>query len=74
MSYINPQSMLSATYPSCLESGKDALCGGGVYNPTCIMFGFIADLSDSLAMIRKYVYDRKEITLCELVEMLKLGP
>lgn len=70
LAYINPQSMLSATYPSCLESGKDALCGGGARNPTCIMFGFIADLSDSLAMIRKYVYDRKEITLRELVEML----
>lgn len=70
LAYINPQSMLSATYPAALEKGKDALCGGGVYNNSCIMFGFIADISDSLSMIKKYVYDKKEITLDALVKML----
>lgn len=70
LSYINPQSMISATFPSCLEKGLDALGGGGVSNASCIEAGFIGDLSDSLAMIKKYVYDRKEVTLSELVTML----
>ena len=70
LAYINPQSMLSATYPSCIKKGKDALCGGGVYNTSNIMFGFIGDLADSMSMIKKYVYEKKEITLQELVEML----
>lgn len=67
---INPMLMLSATYPSCLENAKDALEGGGTTNNSYLMFGFIADLVDSLAMIKKYVYDKKEITLGALVNML----
>ncbi len=70
LAYINPQPMLSATFPSCLEKAKDALIGGGVTNGSCIQFGFIADTADSLAMIKKYVYDKKEFTLPELVKML----
>ena len=70
LSYINPQSMLSATYPACLESGRDALFGGAVRNGSNMSFGFIADLSDSLTNIKKYVFDKKEFTLDELVTML----
>lgn len=70
LAYINPQSMLSATYPSCLEKAKDALGGGGVTNGNSIMFGFLADFTDSMAMIKKYVFDKKEFTLAELVKML----
>lgn len=70
LSYINPQSMLSATYPSCLKTGKDALHGGAEGNGSGIGFGFIADVADSLTAIKKYVFDKKEITLSQLVEML----
>lgn len=70
LSYINPQSMLSATYPACLESGRDALFGGAVRNGSGIQFGFIADLADSLTNIKKYVFDKKEFTFTELVTML----
>jgi len=70
MSYINPQSMLSATYPSCIESGKDALCGGAVSNGSEIAFGFLADISDSLTAIKKYVFDNKEISFTELKNIL----
>ncbi len=67
---INPQSLLSATFPSCIQKGKDAYAGGANGNDSYIAYGFIADLADSLAMIQKYVYDKKELTLPELVEML----
>ena len=70
LAHINPQAMLSATYPTCLEKAKDALEGGGVNNGSDILFGFLADLADSLAMIKKYVFDKKEFTLAELVKML----
>ncbi len=70
LAYVNPQSLLSATYSSCLEKAKDALAGGAVSNGTVLSFGFIADLADSLAMIKKYVFDKKEFTLAELVKML----
>lgn len=67
---INPLSLLSATFPSCLEKGVDAISGGSAYNDTPIMFGYLAEISDSLSMIQKYVFERKELTLTELVEIL----
>ena len=73
LAYINPQSLLSATYPSCLAKAKDALCGGGVANGSSSLFGSLADFADSMAMIKKYVFDKKEFTLAELVKMLDLN-
>ncbi len=70
LSSINPLSLLSATFPSCLEKARDAIGGGGYQNDTLLLCGFIADLADSLTMIKKYVYDKKELTLGELVDML----
>ena len=70
LGHINPLSLLSATFPSCLEKSKDAIGGGARYNNSCMQFGFLADISDSLSMIRKYVYDKKELTLEELVAIL----
>jgi len=70
LSYINPMSMLSATYPTCLEKGRDALNGGAGRNGTGMAFGFLADIADSMAMLKKYVYDKNELTLTEFVEIL----
>ena len=70
LAYINPQSMLSATYPSCLEKGKDALEGGAIENGTVLGGGFIADIADSLTAIKKYVFDRKQLTLKEFCDIL----
>ena len=71
LSYINPQSMLSATYVSCLESGKDALSGGAKANITNLACGFIADLADSLTMIQKYVFEKKELSLSDFARIMK---
>ena len=70
LDYINPQPMLSATYSPCIESGKDVFAGGSRVNDTMLSFGALASAADSLAMIKKYVYDKKEITLTEFVKML----
>ena len=55
---------------SCLKKAKDASFGGGTFNDSLLLFGFIADATDSLMMIKKYVYERNEITLTELVKVL----
>lgn len=70
LAHINPQSLLSATYPTCLENAKDALDGGAATNNTLLSMGYTADVSDSLTAIKKYVFDKKELTLSELVNML----
>ncbi len=70
LSEINPLSLLSATFPSCLEKAKDAIGGGGRNNDSILLFGFLGDITDSLMMIRKYVFERKDLTLSKLVYIL----
>lgn len=70
MSYINPQSLLSATYPSCLKTGKDALCGGAVKNGSGMSIGFVADLADSLTAVKKYVFDNGSISFSDFKDIL----
>ena len=70
LEYINPASMASATFPACLERGRSATTGGALQNNSLMMAGSIADAADSLAMIKKYVFDRKELTLESLVNIL----
>ena len=69
LSEINPLPMISGTFDSAMKNGCDVLdCKGK--NVSNFMFGFLADLSDSLTMIKKYVYDKRELTLSEFVEIL----
>lgn len=70
LAYINPQSMLAATYPTCIKRGADPLCGGASENGSMMMFGFTADAADSLAAIKKYVFDSKKLTLDRFAKIL----
>lgn len=70
LSYVNPQSMLSATSAACVSRGKDILAGGAEQNITVMEFGFMADIADSLTMIKKYVFDKKMLTLAQLRDIL----
>jgi formate C-acetyltransferase len=70
LDHINPAPVLSATNPSCLERGRSATVGGAIQNNSGMMAGFLADAADSLAMIKKYVFERKEISLEALVAVL----
>ncbi len=67
---MTPLSMLSATFPTCLAQGKDAIAGGSLHNGSGLMFGGLADVADSFTMIQKHVYEQKALTLSELVAML----
>jgi len=70
LSEMNPQPMLAGTFERSLEMGCDPYEGSGTTNDSCMMFGFLANIADSLAMIKKYVYDQKELTLAELTDIL----
>ena len=70
LGHINPLSLLSATFPSALAKGRDAISGGSAHNDSPISFGYMAEIADSLSMIQKYVFERKELSLRELVEIL----
>lgn len=69
---IHAAPILSATYTSALEKGGDLYCDyAAKYNSASINFLGLATAVDSLAAIRKVVYEDKLFTLDEFNEILK---
>lgn len=67
----NPASMYSATIEESLVTGIDAYAFGAKYCTTCLNVSCLATTVDALAAIRKFVFERRELSLPELVEVLK---
>ncbi|MEH7354889.1 choline trimethylamine-lyase [Neobacillus drentensis] len=67
-----PKPLMSIMYEGCMESGKDVSAGGAMYNfgPGVIWSG-LATYADSMAAIKKLVFDEKKYTLEQLNEALK---
>ncbi|MDH4137406.1 MAG: hypothetical protein OEW09_11940, partial [Anaerolineae bacterium] len=67
-----PKPLSSSLVEGCLEKATDITEGGAVYNagPAFIGTG-IADLADSLAAVKRLVYDTGTLSLEELIEALK---
>lgn len=69
---LAPKPFMSLMYEGCMESGRDVSAGGAMYNfgPGVVWSG-LATYADSMAAIRKLVYDDKKYTLQQLNEALK---
>jgi len=69
---LAPKPLMSLMYEGCMESGLDVSAGGAMYNfgPGVIWSG-LATHADSMAAIKKLVYDDKKYTLAQLNEALK---
>jgi len=65
-----PFSFESCLVEGCIENGEDCEFGGGTYLHSNQHGVGIATLADSLCVIRKLVYEDKEITLSQLKEIL----
>jgi formate C-acetyltransferase len=67
-----PKPLMSIMYEGCMESGKDVSAGGALYNfgPGVVWSG-LATYTDSMAAIKKLVFDEKKFTLEQLNEALK---
>ena len=64
--------ILSGTYTSCLEKGADIYCHNGArYNNSSVNAIGLATAVDSLAAIRKLVYEEKKLSLTAFTEILK---
>ncbi len=55
----------------CIARNRALFEGGVRYSGGCVMGHGFTNTADSLVAIRELVYDRKELTLCELVDALK---
>ena len=69
--YVNPVPLLSGTFDSCIEKGRDISDAGAVYNTTGCVVSYLADAVDSLEAVRYLVYEKKLCTLAELRQILK---
>jgi len=65
-----PAVFLSIIIEDCIKKGKDYNAGGARYNSNYIQMVGMGSISDSLAAIKKYVFDEKSLTLNELVNIL----
>lgn len=68
---ISPSNMFSGTMTDSLEQGVDGYARGMKYNTTVYTVAGLGTLVDSLCAIKKYVFDKKEVTLEEFVDILK---
>ena len=66
-----PRPYKSLLTEGCLESGRDFNDAGAVYDYDQIMLCGIPNLADSLAVIRKFVYEEHRYTLAAFKEMLE---
>ena len=70
--YVHSAPILSGTYTSALEKGGDLYCDyAAKYNNSSVNAIGLATAVDSLAAIRKAVFEDKILTLDEFIEILK---
>ena len=63
---FNPTPMYSGTMPDSVRCGRDAYHNGTKYCNTVMFLSCHATAVDSLMMVKKYVYDKKLVTIEEL--------
>ncbi|HAS62075.1 MAG TPA: formate C-acetyltransferase/glycerol dehydratase family glycyl radical enzyme [Vibrio sp.] len=68
---IKPTPYISAFFEGCIESGKDMTHGGAKYNGTAPQAAGIATCADSLASIKKLIFDDKKYTGKDLLDAVK---
>jgi pyruvate formate-lyase/glycerol dehydratase family glycyl radical enzyme len=66
-----PMPVLSTLTEGCLESGHDVMDGGAIYNFSGVNLFGIANVANSLASIKKLVFEDKGLSLGELHEAFK---
>ncbi len=67
---INPSPIYSSSFPACIERGMDVHEYPLRYNNLSLKHHGIATAVDSLVAIKKYVFDKGELSLAQLREVL----
>lgn len=67
----NPSPFYSGTIRSCVEQGKDVFDCGMEYRNQSLKAFAIATAVDSLLAVKKFVYEKKAVTLSELAKILE---
>ena len=68
---VTPFPFLSSLVSDCIKNGTDITAGGARYDFTEVQGVGIANVADSLAAIKKLVFQEQRISLNELVDAMK---
>lgn len=66
-----PSPFLSAVINNCLHKGVDVTAGGAMYNTSGIQAIQVANIADSLAVLKKMVFEEKVLSGSNLLDALK---
>ena len=66
-----PTPFLSSVIDDCMALGRDVTLGGAHYNFAGVQAIQVANVADSLAAIRKFVYEEKSVSAEALLEALR---
>jgi len=67
---LKPTPFISSTVDDCIEKGRDVTRGGARYNFTGPQAIGLADVADSLAAIKRLVFDERKISMAGLLEAM----
>jgi len=66
-----PAPFMSILIDDCIKKGKDYNAGGARYNSSYIQGVGLGTITDSLSSIKYNVYEKKNLTMSEMLELLK---
>ena len=65
-----PTPLLSALMDGCIRNARDATSGGATFNSSGVSNIGLADVTDSMLIIKKLVFDERKVSFAELKEAL----
>ncbi|HJV78252.1 MAG TPA: pyruvate formate lyase family protein, partial [Paludibacter sp.] len=71
--FVVPSPLVSALFGTCLEKGRDKSWGGAEYNLGGTILGGVPDMINTLAAIKKWVFDQNKYTLDEVLSALRFN-
>lgn len=66
--YLRPTPLLSSMMDDCIKKGRDVTKGGAKYNSSGTANIGLADVTDSLMVIKKLIFEEKKFSFKELME------
>ena len=68
---VNPSPLYSLTVKNSLETGRDAFSNGNIYNNSGIALCGIGTAVDALMAVKKFVFEKQELSLQRFKEILQ---
>jgi formate C-acetyltransferase len=65
-----PSPLLSSLYDGCIEKGTDVVDGGARYSTISVWCAGIPSVGDSLAALKKVVFDDKKLTMAQVIDAI----